>query len=85
MNLDDLMAWVEEDFTGDDLVDAKRVAKDLAFLLAAKAGGKDIESELVHVKAQAMNLSAAAAEKVRQTFLEWSAEVAKTLVVAALA
>lgn len=85
MDLQTLMAFIEEDFTGDDLTDAKLVARDLAMLLAAKATGKDVDAEIAHAKAQAANLSAASMEKVKTAFLEWSATLAKGLVVAALA
>ena len=71
MNISDLLAWIEEDFSGSDLPAAKKVAKDLAFLLSAKISGRNVDKEQVHLALAGANLSVAAAEKVRQTFVEW--------------
>ena len=71
MNISDLLAWIEEDYSGSDLPAAKKMVKDLAFLLSAKVAGRNVDKELIHAGVAGANLSVAAAEKVRQTFVEW--------------
>ena len=64
----------------DDKKDARALAADLADLLSAQMAGKNVDAEIVQVKAQAANLSAAATTQVFAEFTRWSANLLANLV-----
>ncbi len=51
---------------------AKEVGQDLAKLGMRRALGDDVDEELAHVRAQALNLSVAAQQVVAQSLIEWA-------------
>ena len=55
----DLVGAIENDWTAEEIMLAKDVAKDYAALIAGKVAGDDIAVELAHVQAQAASLMAA--------------------------
>lgn len=59
----------------DDVIAAK-LTGTMATLIASQLVGVNIDSELLHVKAQAANLSSAAAQQIKEEFSDWITDLA---------
>ena len=88
MNLDDLRDRIQVALGAEDPAVremAADVAKDLASLTARRVLGEDVEQELNHAKAAALNLSSAVQQRVAAEVSQWLQEAASTVVSVVLA
>ena len=78
MNLSDLLARVREvlpdDIDDETIALVERVATSAALLAARASVGEDVDREMQHVKAQAMNLSAEYLQKTIDEVRDWLLE-----------
>ncbi|HET6496162.1 MAG TPA: hypothetical protein VFH61_12455 [Thermoleophilia bacterium] len=85
MNFSDLFARIRKELP-DDIDDktielVERTAAAAAILVARAAEGQEVERDLLHVKAQAANLSAEYLTKVLTKVREWVLEAVTKVVV----
>jgi len=77
-NLSDLMGRIREvlpdDIDDETVALVERVATSAALLAARASVGEDVDREMQHVKAQAMNLSAEYLEKTIDKVRDWLLE-----------
>ena len=74
MNLDELIRKIESRLNLDDPEDQQLIARittDATLLTARKVAGEDVDQELIHLTAQAMNLSATAQQVVSSEIRAW--------------
>ncbi|HUW08376.1 MAG TPA: hypothetical protein VM537_01545 [Anaerolineae bacterium] len=80
--LDDIKA---QDWSDQDKQTAALLIADLHVLTLQQLQGVDITSELVHVRAQALNLAAENQQRVLLAFEAWTANLVAGLIASVLA
>ena len=80
--LDDIKA---QDWSDQDKQTAALLIADLHVLTLQQLQGVDITSELVHVRAQALNLAAENQQRVLLAFEAWTANMVAGLIASVLA